>query len=36
MVGMSAAILDHEVTLGVETIEDVWVPATVVHHLSFG
>lgn len=36
MVGISAALLDHEVTLGMETAEDTWVPATVDHHFSFG
>lgn len=36
MVGISAAILDHEVTWGRKTIEDAWAPAPMDHHCSFG
>lgn len=35
MAGIPAAISHHEATLGIETIEDVRVPATMEPHSSF-
>ena len=36
MVGISAAILDHEVTLEMEAMKDTWVSPTMDHYFSFG
>lgn len=36
MVEISAATLDHEVTLGMKAVEDIRFPAAVEHHPSFG